>query len=59
MAKLTIEMTQEQAEMLGIVKCTCGHPPNNHFIHGKRSCAHCDCKKYEQRIVLPKPRKKK
>lgn len=51
--KIKIELTQKQAEMLGIVWCSCGHRPNNHFQWGKKSCAHCDCKKYTQEIHLP------
>lgn len=55
MKKITIELTQIQAEKLGIVRCKCGHPPNNHFDHGKRPCAFCrDCCQYDQKIVLPK-----
>lgn len=39
-------MTKEQAMALGLLTCTCGHPENNHFEHGKRPCAHCECEKY-------------
>lgn len=51
---LTVQMTLEQAEMLGIVKCKhCGYPRNNHFDHGKKVCAHVPCLGYEQGIFLP------
>ncbi len=50
--KLHITITQKQAEGMGIVFCSCGHPPNNHFDHGKHSCAHCDCEKYTQTIQV-------
>lgn len=54
-AKLLIKMTLKQAKMLGIVRCKhCGYPPNNHFTHGKKVCAHAPCPGYEQSIVLPK-----
>lgn len=52
--KISVEMTLAQALALGIVRCICGHRPNNHFDFRKKSCAHCDCKAYEQRIVLPR-----
>jgi hypothetical protein len=49
-----IDITQEQAEALGIVHCECGHPPSNHFRdQPKQRCAHCGCKAYQQRITLP------
>jgi hypothetical protein len=55
--KLTVKLTQKQAEMLGIVRCTCGHPINNHFDFSsngfKRPCAHCTCKAYTQIVCLP------
>jgi len=52
--KITITLTQLQAEKLGIVTCNCGHPPNNHFLEQKgKPCAHCTCKKYKQEIWLP------
>lgn len=51
--KFKVEMTLDQALKLGIVFCACGHPPNNHFDHDHRPCAHCDCKHYVQQIRLP------
>jgi hypothetical protein len=50
---IRLVLTQKQAERLGIVRCECGHPPNNHFDHDKRPCAHCKCKEYRQVIKLP------
>ena len=29
--------------------CTCHHLSNQHFSHGERSCAHCNCKKFTVR----------
>jgi len=45
MAKYVVKLTLEDALKLGIVHCECGHPPNNHFEHWPRTCAHCHCKK--------------
>ena len=50
---ITLKLTQDQAEALGIVWCVCGHRPNNHFSFDARPCAHCECKKYRQEIFLP------
>lgn len=52
---IRIDLTQSQAEQLGIVFCKCGHRPNNHFKFAKndRPCSQCDCKHYEQVIRLP------
>lgn len=50
---IRLELTQEQAERLGIVFCKCGHRPNNHFDFGKRECARCACKSYRQTVRLP------
>ena len=45
--KLTYKNTLE----LGLVKCTCGHPPSNHFLDQKdQPCAHCECSSYKERI---------
>lgn len=41
-------MTREEALQQGLLICTCGHPPNNHFSFNKHSCAHCDCKQYTE-----------
>lgn len=46
---VTIRMTQQQAYEHGLLICTCGHPVNNHFDWGDRSCANCDCKKYVEK----------
>lgn len=53
---MRIDMTEAQAEMLGIIKCSnCGMPPNNHFDGGKGACAHNkECRKFKRVIVLPK-----
>ena len=39
---ITVKLTQREAEALGIIKCRCGHPPNNHFKLNKKHgiCAH-------------------
>ena len=52
-----INITWEQAEMLGIVFCkNCKHRTNNHFNFGAndKPCAHCKCKNLERAIFLPK-----
>jgi hypothetical protein len=54
MKTIKLEVTQFQAEKLGIVRCRCGHPPNNHFDWDEKPCAHCECKCYVQVIILPK-----
>lgn len=41
----------KRLEELGLVFCTCGHPPNNHFSWGQRSCAHCPCKKFKRVLI--------
>lgn len=59
--KLVVALTRQEALELGIVRCGCGHPPNNHFpdLPGK-PCAHCACKRYQETfsrgIALEKPR---
>jgi hypothetical protein len=37
----------EDALKYGLILCSCGHPPNNHFDHGTKPCAFCDCASYE------------
>ena len=43
---MILRMSRETALQHGLIVCTCGHPPNNHFDHSKKPCAHCECKKY-------------
>ena len=57
--KIVVTLSPYQAEALGILKCKCGHPPNNHFDFDERPCAHCDCKGYEGKIVLPPDKEEK
>lgn len=52
--KFTVEMTRDQMLKLGLLRCTCGHPPNNHFDQGECPCAHCPCKSYDEQVSLPK-----
>jgi len=47
-------MTRAQAQALGILKCACGHPENNHFNYGVRPCAHCNCNEFREKQSLPK-----
>ncbi len=54
MRKIVIELTQRQAEQLGVVRCQCGHPSNNHFDFETKPCAHCKCQGYRQVMCLPK-----
>lgn len=54
---VTVTMTHDQALALGLLRCECGHPPNNHFDFDKRPCAHCrnpKCEEYRERVSLPK-----
>lgn len=51
---VALTMTWDQARMLGIARCACGHPENNHFEWDRRPCAHCSCKGLDERIVLPR-----
>lgn len=46
-------ITLEQARRKGMAHCECGHPHNNHFSHGTRPCAHCECKELRERITSP------
>ncbi len=48
MADVTITMTRANALALNLIACGCGHPPNNHFDHGDRPCARCQCRRYEE-----------
>jgi hypothetical protein len=56
-SKIVVTLTQTQAEKLGIVRCVCGHRPNNHFSHTHFSltsaCAFCQCVEYRQVVRLP------
>lgn len=46
---ITIELTRGKALALGFFLChRCGHPPNNHFDHGDKPCAHCNCTSYRE-----------
>jgi hypothetical protein len=47
--KIKIEMTRADALRLGLLTCRCGHPDNNHFDWKDRSCAHCNCERYDER----------
>lgn len=59
---VNVEMTQAQAEMLGIVYClnsSCGHHPSLHHatpasISGdsQTACSLCGCKEYRQGIFI-------
>lgn len=56
-----IDITWEQARLLGIARCECGHPKNNHFEHpavhfGDKVCARCNCQKLREGIYLPNPK---
>ena len=52
--QITIQMTRAQALAINIIHCECGHPPNNHFGHGDRPCAHCDCTELRERVSVGK-----
>jgi hypothetical protein len=49
MSMITIRMTRKQALEQGLLICLCGHPENNHFSHGTRSCARCECTNYKEK----------
>jgi hypothetical protein len=46
-----LRLTRKRALQLGLLRCVCGYPENNHFEHGTRPCAHSDCKEYRERGV--------
>jgi len=50
--KIVIQLTRKQAVQWGVIHCECGHPPNNHFTHGDRSCAHCECAELRERVSV-------
>jgi len=52
--KNVVALTREEALKLGIVFCTCGHPPNNHFMDQKgKPCAHCEkCQGYTETFSM-------
>ncbi len=47
-----VELTRAEALSQGVIHCECGHPPNNHFDHGERSCAHCGCEKLRECVSI-------
>lgn len=49
--KRTVTLTTQKARELGLLRCQCGHPHNNHFPHGKQSCAHCSCKALDDPVA--------
>lgn len=59
--KYLVQFTMKQLLELGVVHCTCGHPPNNHFLdQDDHPCAHCKCKKLKPyisygKIVMDEP----
>lgn len=58
----TLNLTWYQLEQLGLVLCNnadCGHPPNNHFDHGKKPCGQCGCKAFNRVIILPRRYRRK
>lgn len=49
-----LNLTWHQLEVIGVVFCRCGHPPNNHFRRDrKKPCALCRCQHLERELVLP------
>jgi hypothetical protein len=48
-----LDLTWQQCEAMNIVRCECGHLPNNHFGH-REGCAFCPCDKMKRVLVLPK-----
>ena len=52
--EVTLTLTREQALALGVLRCECGHLPNNHFLDSTLACAHCACKCYSERVVVDK-----
>ncbi len=51
---LTLVMTRAEALSCDLLRCACGHRPNNHFDHGNGPCAHCKCTAYRERPVVGK-----
>ena len=44
--RYVVKLTMREAIEIGIVRCTCGHPINNHHEWKPRPCAHCACRRY-------------
>lgn len=51
---MLFKLTREEALKFDLLVCSCGHRPNNHFDFGSKSCAHCKCKKYDERPRIGK-----
>ena len=47
-----IELTRQQLLALGLLRCQCGHPSNNHFTHGDSACAFCESKSLNESVVV-------
>jgi hypothetical protein len=64
MKYVTIKMTRDDALKLGLLCCSCGHAPDNHYDDEVGSCFFCyDCKKYNEepkrgKIIKVKRKKK-
>ncbi len=54
--KYLIEVTEQELERCGLIRCECGHLSNNHFKFEEddNPCAHCDCKGYKPKILIGK-----
>lgn len=52
-----VALTRDEALRLGIVFCTCGHPPNNHFLDmASKKCARCStCTGYVEGFSMGMP----
>lgn len=46
----TVTITHKAAVTMGLVRCSCGHPENNHFDFDACPCAHCACKQYDPKV---------
>lgn len=51
-AEAVIRVTRAELLRLGLLNCSCGHPPNKHFEHGDRPCAACNCKELRENVSI-------
>jgi hypothetical protein len=49
---ICFRMTRGQALAHDLLRCRCGHRPNNHFNWKLRPCAHCNCEAYHELAVV-------
>lgn len=48
---INIKLTKRRMRELGLIWCQCGHAKTQHFDHGKKPCAHCQCKQLDETLL--------